>query len=108
MTPSALEIPSLEGKVSAEEWAVRVDLAAAYRLVSLFGWEDLVFTHISARVPGTEDQFLINPYGVFFAETTPSSLEKIALNGDKVQDSPFPVTAAGFIIHSAVHSARHD
>ena len=108
MTPSTLEIPSLEGKVSPEEWAVRVDLAAAYRLVSLYGWEDLVFTHISARVPGTEDQFLINPYGVFFDEITASSLVKIDLNGDKVQDSPFPVNAAGFIIHSAVHSARHD
>src|SRR5438105_4528816 len=105
---STLEIPSLEGKVSPEEWAVRVDLAAAYRLVSLYGWEDLVFTHISARVPGTEDQFLINPYGVFFDEITASSLVKIDLNGDKVQDSPFPVNAAGFIIHSAVHSARHD
>ena len=108
MTTSTLEIPSLEGKVSPEEWAVRVDLAAAYRLVALFGWEDLVFTHISARVPGTEDQFLINPYGVFFDEITASSLVKIDLNGDKVQDSPFPVNAAGFIIHSAIHSARHD
>src|SRR5256885_8046072 len=108
MTTSTLEIPSLERTVSPEEWAVRVDLAAAYRLVSLYGWEDLVFTHISARVPGTEDQFLINPYGVFFDEITASSLVKIDLNGDKVQDSPFPVNAAGFIIHSAVHSARHD
>src|SRR6266850_1715468 len=108
MTTSTLEIPSLEGKVSPEEWAVRVDLAAAYRLVALFGWEDLVFTHISARVPGTEDQFLINPYGVFFDEITASSLVKIDLNGDKVEESPFPVNAAGFIIHSAVHGARHD
>src|SRR6266403_1630027 len=109
MTVNTLEeIPSLEGKVSPDEWAVRVDLAAAYRLVALFGWEDLVFTHISARVPGTEDQFLINPYGVFFDEITASSLVKIDLNGDKVQDSPFPVNAAGFIIHSAVHGARHD
>jgi ribulose-5-phosphate 4-epimerase/fuculose-1-phosphate aldolase len=108
MTSSALDIPSLEGRVSPEEWAVRLDLAAAYRLVALFGWEDLVFTHISARVPGTEDQFLINPYGVFFDEITASSLVKIDLEGNKVEDSPFPVNAAGFIIHSAVHSARHD
>jgi len=108
MSDSTLEIPSLEGKVSPEEWAVRVDLAAAYRLVALFGWEDLVFTHISARVPGTEDQFLINPYGVFFDEITASSLVKIDLEGNKVEESPFPVNAAGFIIHSAVHSARHD
>jgi ribulose-5-phosphate 4-epimerase/fuculose-1-phosphate aldolase len=108
MTVSPLEIPSLEGKVSPDEWAARVDLAAAYRLVALFGWEDLVFTHISLRVPGTEDQFLINPYGVFFDEITASSLVKIDLNGDKVDDSPFPVNAAGFIIHSAIHGARHD
>ena len=105
---STLDIPSLEGKVSPEEWAVRVDLAAAYRLVALFGWEDLVFTHISARVPGTEDQFLINPYGVFFDEITASSLVKIDLEGEKVEESPFPVNAAGFIIHSAIHAARHD
>jgi ribulose-5-phosphate 4-epimerase/fuculose-1-phosphate aldolase len=108
MTSAALEIPSLEGKVSPEEWAVRVDLAAAYRLVALFGWEDLVFTHISLRVPGTEDQFLINPYGVFFDEITASSLVKIDLEGNKVEDSPFPVNAAGFIIHSAIHEGRHD
>jgi ribulose-5-phosphate 4-epimerase/fuculose-1-phosphate aldolase len=108
MTNSALEIPSLEGKVSPEEWVARVDLAAAYRLVALFGWEDLVFTHISLRVPGTEDQFLINPYGVFFDEITASSLVKIDLEGNKVEDSPFPVNAAGFIIHSAIHEGRHD
>jgi len=105
---TALEIPSLKNKVSPEEWAVRVDLAASYRLLTLFGWEDLVFTHISARVPGTEDQFLINPYGLFFDEITASSLVKIDLNGNKVGDSPFPVNAAGFVIHSAIHAARHD
>ena len=108
MTSARLDVPSLEGRVSPEEWAVRVDLAAAYRLVSLYGWEDLVFTHISARVPGTEDQFLINPYGLFFDEITASSLVKIDLKGEKVQDSPFPVNAAGFVIHSAIHAARHD
>jgi ribulose-5-phosphate 4-epimerase/fuculose-1-phosphate aldolase len=108
MTSTALEIPSLKGKVSDEEWAVRVDLAAAYRLVSRYGWEDLVFTHISARVPGTEDQFLINPYGLFFDEITASSLVKIDQEGNKVDNSPFNVNAAGFIIHSAIHGARHD
>src|SRR5262245_30358958 len=106
--PSALEIPSLEGKVSPEEWAARVDPAAAYRLVAQFGCERLVFTHLSLRVPGTEDQFLINPYGVFFDEITASSLVKIDLEGNKVEDSPFPVNAAGFIIHSAIHEGRHD
>ncbi len=108
MASTTLEIPSLQGKVSDEEWAVRVDLAAAYRLVSRYGWEDLVFTHISARVPGTENQFLINPYGLFFDEITASSLVKIDQAGNKLEDSPFNVNAAGFIIHSAIHGARHD
>jgi len=108
MTSSALNVPSLEGKVSPEEWSARVDLAAAYRLVSLYKWEDLVFTHISLRVPGAEDEFLINPYGVFFDEITASSLVKIDLKGQKVDDSPFEVNPAGFVIHSAIHAARHD
>jgi ribulose-5-phosphate 4-epimerase/fuculose-1-phosphate aldolase len=108
MTITALDIPSLQGSVPPEEWAVRVDLAAAYRLVADFGWADLVFTHITVRVPGTEDQFLINPYGVFFDEITASSLVKIDLSGNTVQDSPFPVNPAGFVIHSAIHAARHD
>lgn len=103
-----LGVTSLKGKVSPEEWAVRVDLAACYRLVSRFGWEDLVLTHISMRVPGAEDQFLINPYGVYFDEITASSLVKIDLHGNKVGESPFPVNAAGFVIHSAIHAARHD
>jgi len=98
----------LRDKVSPEEWAVRVDLAACYRLVAHYGWEDLVFTHITARVPGTEDQFLINPYGMFFDEITASSLVKIDIHGSKVQDSPYPVNPAGFVIHSAIHAARHD
>ncbi|MBM3217626.1 MAG: class II aldolase/adducin family protein [Candidatus Rokubacteria bacterium] len=105
---AALDIPSLKDKVSPEEWAARVDLAAAYRACALFGWEDLVFTHISLRVPGAEEQFLINPYGVFFDEISASSLVKIDLEGNKVEESPFPVNAAGFIIHSAIHQARHD
>ncbi len=101
-------VPSLRDKVSPEEWAVRVDLAACYRLVAHYGWEDLVLTHITARVPGAADQFLINPYGMFFDEITASSLVKIDLHGHKVEDSPFPVNPAGFIIHSAIHAARHD
>ena len=108
MSATTLDIPSMRDKVSPEEWAVRVDLAACYRLVAKYGWEDLVFTHISARVPGTKDQFLINPYGMFFDEITASSLVKIDQDGVKVDDSPFPVNAAGFIIHSAIHGARHD
>ena len=105
---SALGVASLQDKVSAEEWAARVDLAACYRLVALFGWEDLVFTHITARVPGTQDHFLINPYGVFFDEITASSLVKIDQQGNKLEESPFPVNPAGFVIHSAIHAARHD
>jgi ribulose-5-phosphate 4-epimerase/fuculose-1-phosphate aldolase len=108
MSVSPEQIPYLRDKVSPEEWAVRVDLAACYRLVARYGWEDLVFTHITARVPGSDDQFLINPYGVFFDEMTASSLVKIDLQGNKVEDSPFPVNPAGFVIHSAIHAARHD
>src|SRR5262245_45973969 len=91
-----------------EEWQQRVDLAACYRLVALFGWDDLVFTHISARVQGPEHHFLINPYGHLFDEITASSLVKIDLEGRKVEDSPYEVNPAGFIIHSAIHAARED
>jgi ribulose-5-phosphate 4-epimerase/fuculose-1-phosphate aldolase len=95
-------------RYSPEEWAIRVDLAAAYRLVAYFRWDDLVFTHITARVPGPEHHFLINPYGMMFDEITASSLIKIDMQGNKVSDSPWPVNPAGFVIHSAVHAARHD
>ncbi len=108
MTTAALSIPSLQSRVSAEEWRVRVDLAAAYRLVALHGWDDLVFTHISARVPGQEGQFLINPYGLMFDEITASSLVKVDQEGNKLDESLFDVNPAGFVIHSAVHGARHD
>jgi ribulose-5-phosphate 4-epimerase/fuculose-1-phosphate aldolase len=85
-----------------------VDLAACYRLVAAFGWDDLVFTHISARVPGPEHHFLINPYGMMFSEITASSLVKVDLHGRKVVDCPYDVNPAGFTIHSAVHAARED
>jgi ribulose-5-phosphate 4-epimerase/fuculose-1-phosphate aldolase len=90
------------------EWQARVDLAAAYRLVAHFRWDDLVFTHLSARVPGHHDQFLINPYGMLFDEITASSLIKVDEQGNKLEDSPYPVNPAGFTIHSAVHAARPD
>ena len=105
---SALKIPSRENEVSPEEWQARVDLAAAYRLVAAFKWDDLVFTHISARIPGRHDQFLINPYGLMFEEITASSLIKVDAHGEKLDESEFPVNPAGFVIHSAVHGARHD
>ena len=95
-------------QVSDEEWAVRVDLAACYRLIAMYGWDDLVFTHISARVPGPDEHFLINAYGMLFEEMTASSLVKVDLAGEKVLDSPHPVNPAGFVIHSAVHEARPD
>jgi ribulose-5-phosphate 4-epimerase/fuculose-1-phosphate aldolase len=93
---------------SAEEWTVRVDLAAAYRLVAHFHWDDLVYTHITARVPGPEHHFLINPYGMLFDEITASSLVKIDMHGKKVGDNPWPVNPAGFTIHSAIHAARDE
>src|SRR4026208_1511397 len=99
---AALDIPSLKDKVSPEEWAARVDLAACYRACAMFGWEDLVFTHISLRVPGTEDQFLINPYGVFFDEISASSLVQIDLERDQDEESSYNVNQAGFVIHSAI------
>jgi ribulose-5-phosphate 4-epimerase/fuculose-1-phosphate aldolase len=103
-----MNIASLKEVVSAEEWQLRVDLAACYRLVALYGWSDLVFTHISARVPGPEHHFLINPYGLMFDEITASSLVKVDQQCNKVIASPFPVNPAGFVIHSAVHEARED
>ncbi len=93
---------------SPEEWQTRVDLAAAYRLVALFHWDDLIYTHISARVPGPGHAFLINPYGMMFEEITASSLVKVDTDGRKLDDSPHPVNPAGFTIHSAVHAARED
>lgn len=95
-------------QVSAEEWQARVDLAALYRLTALYKWDDLIFTHISMRVPGPEHHFLINPYGFLFEEITASSLVKIDLQGNKVMDSPHPINPAGFTIHSAVHEVRED
>jgi ribulose-5-phosphate 4-epimerase/fuculose-1-phosphate aldolase len=103
-----MHIPSLKEVVNAEEWALRCDLAACYRLVALYGWTDLVFTHISARLPGTDHQFLINPYGLLFEEVTASSLIRVDQSGNKLSDSPFIVNRAGFVIHSAIHAARED
>jgi ribulose-5-phosphate 4-epimerase/fuculose-1-phosphate aldolase len=99
---------SLRDAVGAVEWQLRVDLAACYRLVALHRWTDLIFTHISVRIPGPEHHFLINPYGLMFDEFTASSLIKVDRNCNKVIDSPYPVNAAGFVIHSAVHAARED
>jgi len=99
---------SRKDAVSAEEWQLRTDLAACYRLVAAYGWSDLIFTHISARIPGPEHHFLINPYGLMFDEITASSLIKVDQRCNKLSESPFPVNPAGFVIHSAVHDARED
>jgi ribulose-5-phosphate 4-epimerase/fuculose-1-phosphate aldolase len=105
---AAAKPASIRDRVPAEEWQARVDLAAAYRLVALYGWDDLIFTHISSRVPGPEHHFLLNPYGMMFDEVTASSLVKIDLEGNRVVDSPYFINPAGFTIHSAVHAARED
>jgi ribulose-5-phosphate 4-epimerase/fuculose-1-phosphate aldolase len=98
----------IRGSVSEEEWKVRVDLAAAYRLVALYGWDDLIFTHLSARVPGPEHHFLINPYDMMFEEITASSLVKIDTEGQPVLPTSHPVNPAGFTIHSALHMNCED
>src|SRR6202035_477251 len=108
MSSTIMKTPAVKACVSAEEWETRVNLAAAYRLVALYGWDDLVFTHISARVPGPEHHFLINPYGMMFEEITASSLVKIDRDGRKVMDSPHEINPAGFTIHSCIHAARED
>lgn len=109
---NAKQHPDVRAQVSAEEWQVRVDLAACYRLVAMYGWDDIVFTHISARVPGPHHNdphhFLINPYGMMFEEITASSLVKVDEQCNKVLDSPYPVNPAGFVIHSAIHAGRPD
>ncbi|MDP8916940.1 MAG: class II aldolase/adducin family protein [Pseudomonadota bacterium] len=99
---------SLKGQVSDEEWRARVDLAALYRLAALEGWDDMIFTHLSARVPGEPDRFLINPYGFFFEEMTASALVKVDAEGNIVQQTSAFINPAGFTIHSAVHAARPD
>ena len=104
----SVEIPSLEGKVSDEEWAIRVDLAAAYRMIAHYGWDDLIFTHLSARIPGPEHHFLLNPYNLMFEEVTASSLVKVDASGNPVDPTPFITNPAGFTIHSAIHMARED
>lgn len=100
--------PSLKASVSQEEWRIRVELAALYRLVALHGWDDMVYTHISARIPGPGHQFLINPYGLFFEEMTASALVRIDADGRILQDTDAVINPAGFTIHSAIHMARAD
>lgn len=99
---------AVKDQVSKEEWELRVNLAACYRLIAMFGWDDLIFTHISARVPGPDDHFLINGYGLMFEEMTASSLVKVDLDGKIVLETPHIINPAGFTIHSAIHAAREE
>jgi ribulose-5-phosphate 4-epimerase/fuculose-1-phosphate aldolase len=94
-------------KLSAEQ-ELRVQLAAAYRVADCLGWSELIYTHISVRIPGPEHHFLINPYGLSFDEVTASSLVKIDVDGNKVSESKYFANKAGFVIHSAIHMARPD
>ncbi len=108
--PDPASLPTLKGKISAEEWRLRCELAATYRLTALYGWDDMIFTHISVRCPdeGGKERFLINPYGVFFEEMTASSLVKVDVDGNVVAETPYFSNPAGFTIHSAIHMSRHD
>src|SRR6202011_6212029 len=106
MSPAEARLKEVPSDMTEAEWGQRVNLAACYRLVAHFGWDDLVFTHISARVPGPDHHFLINPYGMLFDEITASSLVKVDAHGEKVEPNPHLVTPAGFVIHSAIHAAR--
>jgi len=101
-------VSTIRHSVSEAEWRTRVELAALYRLVALHGWDDMIFTHISARVPGPQTHFLINPYGLYFEEITASSLVKVDLDGNIVQETDSFINPAGFTIHSAVHAAKPD
>ncbi|WP_311268144.1 class II aldolase/adducin family protein [Sphingobium sp. WCS2017Hpa-17] len=94
--------------ISEAEWKVRIDLAAFYRLSALYGWDDFLYTHISARVPGPDHHFLINPFGLMFDEITASSLVKVDLDGNVIGDSEYGINYAGYVIHSAIHAARDD
>lgn len=106
--PGVLDIPSVKDQVSEEEWEARVNLAAAYRMCAHMGWDDLIYTHISARIPNTDHHFLINPLGLMFEEMTASSLIKVDMSGNALMETPFIPNAAGFVIHSAIHAARED
>jgi ribulose-5-phosphate 4-epimerase/fuculose-1-phosphate aldolase len=108
MSPAEARVKKLQSEMSEAEWTQRVNLAACYRLVAVYGWDDLVDTHISARVPGPEHYFLINPYGLMFEEITASSLVKVDLDGNQLTKSEYSINPAGFTIHSAIHEVRED
>lgn len=100
------KIDSLKGRVSDREWQLRVDLAACYRLVAAFGWDDIIYTHLSASLE--KNEYLVNPFGLTFNEVTASNLVKVDLHGNILDDTPYVINPAGFTIHSAIHEARPD
>jgi ribulose-5-phosphate 4-epimerase/fuculose-1-phosphate aldolase len=108
MSEAVAAISSIRSQVPEAEWQVRQDLAAAYRIIAHYGWDDMVFTHLSARVPGPDEHFLLNPFGFLFNEVTASNLVKVDLDGNIILDNGYTVNAAGFTIHSAVHMSRED
>jgi ribulose-5-phosphate 4-epimerase/fuculose-1-phosphate aldolase len=108
MSPAEARLKDVPKGMTEAEWTQRINLAACYRLVALYGWDDLVDTHISARVPGGEHHFLINPYGLLFDEITASSLVKVDLDGNQLSESQYSINPAGFTIHSAIHEVRED
>ncbi len=108
MAGSSQKYTSIRESVSKEEWQLRCDLAACYRYFALEGWDDLIFTHFSVRLPGKKKEFLINPYGVVFEEMTASKLVRIDINGKPLHPTPYFVNPAGFILHSTLHEARAD
>lgn len=108
MSEAINQASTIRAQVSSEEWQVRQQLAAAYRIIAHYGWDDMVFTHLSARVPGPQEHFLLNPFGYLFSEVTASNLVKVDVDGEIVLDNGHQVNAAGFTIHSAVHMSRAD
>ena len=108
MSEAVSAISSIRSQVTEAEWQVRQDLAAAYRIIAHYGWDDMVFTHLSARVPGPDEHFLLNPFGFLFNEVTASNLVKVDLDGNIMLDNGYTVNGAGFTIHSAVHMSRED
>ena len=109
MNPVASTIGrSAKPNIAPAEWEQRVTLAACYRLVEHFGWTDLIYTHISARVPGEPGHFLLNRFGLLFDEVTASNLIKVDLDGNLIDDPDAPMHKAGFVIHSAIHGGRED
>jgi ribulose-5-phosphate 4-epimerase/fuculose-1-phosphate aldolase len=108
MSPAEARLKEVPSDMTEAEWNQRVNLAACYRLIAHYGWDDLVDTHISARVPGPDHHFLINPYGLMFDEITASSLVKVDLDGNQLSKSDYSINPAGFTIHSAIHEVRED